>query len=83
MNPEATRAIKTRQDFTEFVRQLLADLQSNPQAWANQSLADYLEAVSAWTQDMEGFYSRRKEPIPEQPTWRTLAEILAAARVYE
>jgi hypothetical protein len=32
---------------------------------------------------MEGYFKNRGEAVPEQPTWKTLAQILCAAKVYE
>ncbi|MGH2599621.1 MAG: DUF7660 family protein, partial [Dehalococcoidia bacterium] len=43
----------------------------------------YLSAMAAWAEDMDGYYENRGDPVPKQPSWRTLGELLLAARVYE
>jgi hypothetical protein len=75
--------IQTRDDLVLFVRDLLADLRSRPDAWENASLDTYLEALAAWVEDMEGYYRNRGEATPEPPSWKTLGEILLAATMYE
>ena len=75
--------IQTREQFIEYVRALAVNLRDSPDEWTNHDLAAYLEALGAWVEDLEGYYRSRGEPVPEQPTWRTLAEILFAAKVYE
>lgn len=75
--------VRTRGDLAEFVRNLAADLKQRPEAGENADLGAFLEAASAWNEDMDGYYQTRGESVPSQPDWRTLAEILAAARVYE
>jgi hypothetical protein len=37
--------------------------------------ARFLEAMGAWISD--------SEKVPDQPTWKTLADILYASKVYE
>ncbi|WP_457785924.1 DUF7660 family protein [Streptomyces rimosus] len=34
--------------------------------WENGSLNCCLEALSAWTNDMDGYFLNRGEPVPEQ-----------------
>jgi hypothetical protein len=80
---EAVGRLQSREDFVVFLRGLSADLQRNPEQWANRDLPAFLEAMSAWVEDMEGYYRGRGEPMPEQPRWQTLGQILLAARVYE
>ena len=46
-------------------------------------LASFLAAMSAWSEDMEGFYENSGEDLASLPPWRVLADILMAARVYE
>jgi hypothetical protein len=80
---EAVQRLQSRGDFVAFLRELSADLQGNPEQWANRDLPAFLEALSAWVEDMEGYYQQRGEPMPEQPRWQTLGQMLLAARVYE
>jgi hypothetical protein len=75
--------VQTREDFSQFVRLLLAHLRQKPEEWENRDLASYLEALSAWVEDMEGYYQNAGQVVPEHPTWKTLGQILLAAKVYE
>jgi hypothetical protein len=75
--------IRSREDFVQFARALVANLRESPDEWTNADLAAYLEALGAWVDDLDGYYQNRGEPVPDQPTWRTLGEILGAAKVYE
>lgn len=75
--------IQTRNDFRAFLRALLENLRERPEEWENPNLPDYLEALGAWTEDMEGYYQNRSESIPTQPTWKVAAQMLLAAKVYE
>ena len=76
-------AISSREDFVRFIGELRRNLLARPDEWTNTSLGDFLEALSAWTQDMDGYYENNNLPIPETPGWRTLAEMLLAAKYYE
>jgi hypothetical protein len=80
---EAVEQLQSREDFAAFVRALAADLQKNPDQWENPDLPAFLEAMSAWVEDTEKYYQNREERMPDQPSWRTLGQILLAARVYE
>lgn len=83
MSTNNPREVRTRKDLAEFVRRLADHLKQHPEEWENIELGNFLEAMSAWVDDMDGCYKNRGEAVPIRPEWRTLAEILAAARVYE
>jgi hypothetical protein len=80
---ERVKTIQRRDDFVGFVRELSASLNLERADWENCDLPSYLDALAAWVDDMEGYYENRGEPVPQQPSWKTLAEVLLAARVYE
>jgi len=44
------------------------------------TLEDYLEAMEAWINDMEGFLN---QPLPKVPSWKTIAAILITLSMYE
>jgi hypothetical protein len=75
--------IRSRDDFVRFVQNLSRDLAEKPDRWENKDLVSYLEAVAAWTADMEGYYENQNEPLTEQPNWKTFGQILLAAKFYE
>ena len=80
---EQAAAIKTREDLVEFVVALQVDLLSHPERWENASLDRFLGALASWIEDMDGYYLNQGKPSPETPGWRTIGEMLAAARIYE
>ncbi|MFL5244352.1 MAG: hypothetical protein ACJ8FY_19810 [Gemmataceae bacterium] len=80
---EMSKNLQTHNQFAAFVRHLTQSLHDHPEEWQNQDLPSYLEALAAWVDDMEGYYKSQGATLPLQPSWRTLAEIMLAARVYE
>ena len=82
-SPEAVDAVQSREAFASFVRSLAQDVRESPGSWENADLPSFLEAAAAWVEAMDGYYANRGERLPERPDWRTFAQILAAARIYE
>jgi len=76
--------LDTRADFIEFVGLLLSDLTTNSDSWENKNLSSYLEAVAAWTEDMDGYFKYNNLPLPKEDVdWKLFATILIAAKTYE
>ena len=80
---EQLRLIASKGDLARFVDLLHQDLQMNPDAWENPTLDRFLEAMHAWLLDSEKLEQNSGAGHPESPSWRTFAEILSAARIYE
>ena len=81
---ESTNKINTRQDFVIFVNDLLNDFRKNKKDWENQDLESFLEALSRYTGDIHGFYENTNQDInADNASWKTFADILMGARVYE
>jgi hypothetical protein len=80
---QQVRSIQTRQDFIAFLEALEADFLANRDGWTNANLSSFLEAMTAWSQDMEGFYDNTGEELAKLSPWRVLADVLMAARIYE
>jgi hypothetical protein len=78
-----TEAVTTREELAAFVALLAREAQQTPKDWENTDLPSFLEALSAWINDMDGYFINRGEQVPAQPSWRTLAQMLSAATVYE
>ena len=76
-------SVQNRDDLVQFIQALRADLRDNPDDWENTSLDDYLEAMAAWIDDCDGYYKNTGQPIPKTPSWKMLADILMAAKMYE
>jgi len=84
MSPsDRTSFVHTREDLALFVQELAHSLRTKPQEWENVSLPEYLEAMAAWIEDADGYYANAGKPVPQQPSWQNLAEILLAAKHYE
>jgi len=80
---EEVNHIETHHDLAAFVEALKKDFTDHPSYWENQDLPTYLEALAAWLTDMDGYYKNRGENIPDSPSWRTIGELLLAAKIYE
>ena len=80
---EQVDTIETRDELVAFINSLRDDLIANPKQWENSTLETFLGALASWTEDMDGFYVNRGREIPRTPSWKTLGEMLAAARIYE
>lgn len=76
-------SVESRDDFIAFIKALRNDLVSNPEEWENLTLSDFLESLSAWVQDMDGYYQNNSRPVPKSFGWKNLAEMLLAAKYYE
>lgn len=80
---EHINLIRSREDFVEFAKALSKDLHDNPESWENATLERFLEAVGAWVEDMDGYYINQDKPVPLQPDWKVIGDILMAAKMYE
>lgn len=76
-------SIANRHDLAKFANLLKLDLIKNPEQWENVTLPDFLDAISAWVDDMDGYYINKNQPVPKSPSWKNIAEILLAAKHYE
>lgn len=76
-------AVTDRESLAEFIQELARDLSSHPERWENADLSSYLHAMAAWVQDMDGYFANKGCSVPDMPSWALLADILAAAKVYE
>ena len=88
---ELAHRVDSKETFLEFVAALRYDWEvsraeenvqptspycPNRREWENPDLGRYLEAMQAWTEDMG-------EKVPPQPSWRTSADMLLGAKIYE
>ena len=80
---EEVNKITTKEEFINFLNQLIKDFKKNPEQWENRDIESFLQAMSFWIEDMDGFYSNMKLPKPESINWSFLASALCAASVYE
>jgi hypothetical protein len=59
-----TAWVRTRADLVTYIRQLSQEALATSSDWENQTLDRYLEALSAWANDMDGYFINRGEPVP-------------------
>lgn len=77
-------SIETKEDFERFLQLLIEDFHEHGEAWENRNLQHFLDGMLGFTQDMAGYYRNVKCDVDwSRPTWRVLADVLLAARVYE
>lgn len=88
---ELAHRVDSKETFLEFVAGLRTDWEASraeesaqptspygPSAceWENPDLGCFLDAMHAWTEDMG-------DRVAPQPSWRTFADMLMAAKIYE
>ena len=74
----------TREDFIQFLETLRRDFQTDPDKWANKTIDDYLEAISRYTQDIQGYYDNTGQTISaDKADWKTFSDIMKGATTYE
>jgi hypothetical protein len=78
------KQITSKEEFAFFLRCLVQDYIENRHEWENTELPGYLEALSGYVVDTENFNKSKVEKIDiNYLSWRTVAEMLIAASVYE
>ena len=76
--------VTDRQTFIKFLDLLRQDYSTNPDSWENKTLPDFLEALSAYAEDIQGYYDNMKQDVnADQPNWQTFADIFKGATIYE
>lgn len=80
----STQSISNRDDFVSFVELLSENSRRRKREWNNTKMESYLSGLAGFARDMDGYYQRIGVPMDvERPTWRMIADMLLAARVYE
>lgn len=75
--------VASRAELVTFIEALREDLSANPADWENPDLSSFLGAMSAWVADMDGYYQNTGQPPPAAPSWKMIADILLASKIYE
>lgn len=85
MNDELNNfKVTDRQSFIKFLDLLQKDFLDNPVNWVNKTLPDFLEALSAYTEDIQGYYDNMELNVnADKPEWSTFADIFKGAKIYE
>jgi hypothetical protein len=77
------RSVTTRDELVQFIRAMHLESEADPECWDNNRLTIFLEALSAWTDDMDGYFKNTGQSAPDGPSWGLFAQMLMAATVYE
>ena len=75
--------IKSKEDLADFVAALRLDLEANPEKWENPTLERFLSAMEEWIRSMDQWCKNTGQPPVDVPSWRTLADVLYASKMYE
>ena len=76
--------VTDRRTFIEFIGLLRKDFIDNPETWENKKLDDFLEAVSSYAEDIQGYYDNTKQNVnADEANWQTFANIFKGASIYE
>ena len=76
--------IKTKDDFENFMSMLIKDLKENRADWENNELEPFLDGIRRFTGVLDNYYINSGiEADTSIPTWKMLAEVFLAAKVYE
>ena len=74
----------TKLEFILFVENLRADFIENKEQWENKTIEDYLEAMSHYVEDIDGYYKNTNQNIDlEKVDWKVFSDILKGSSIYE
>lgn len=75
--------VKSKDDLVNFIAALRSDLECNESEWENPTLDRFLRAMEDWIGSMDNYYRNTGQEIPSVLTWKNLADILYASKIYE
>ena len=76
--------VTDRKSFIKFIDLLRQDLLDDPESWENDTLDSFLEAFSAYANDIQGYYNNMHENVnADHASWQVIADIFKGAKVYE
>ena len=79
----ATKVID-RQSFISFIDALHSEYMSSGGTWENPTLDRFMEAMSAYAKDIQGYYNNTSQDInADFPSWKVFADILRGAAIYQ
>ena len=79
-----TILVNSRESFISFLILLQQDLHHNPDKWENKTLADFLEAMRNYAEDIQGYYDNASQSTnADVAHWQVFADIMRGARIYE
>lgn len=73
-----------RQSFIKFIELLREDFLHNRDNWENKSIYEFLEALTRYTEDIQGYYDNTNQNInADIANWQTFADIFKGSVMYE
>ena len=80
---EYANKITTIDEFSIFIENLIKNHKQQGDDWENDNIEKYLNGVLAFMHNIDGYYEFRGEDVDlERPTWRIVARIFLAARIF-
>ncbi len=74
----------TIQNFILFLNNFRKDLINNNSEWENKTLEDFLDAMSRYAEDIDGYYLNTNQKIDlTKIDFKVFADILCGAKIYE
>ncbi|ULR48552.1 DUF7660 family protein [Streptomyces deccanensis] len=81
--PTSPDRVDSRETLAAFVRSLHRRQAEDGGSWENADLASFLEALAAWIDDADGWYSNAGGELPGSGDWTFFARALQGATIYE
>ena len=79
-----TDNIQTKEDFIVFLKEYYMEFKKNGKNWENNNLDSFLEALLAYAEDVDGYYINiSKKELIGKASWRSFADLLCGAAIYE
>jgi hypothetical protein len=76
--------VTDKESFITFINLLREDFIDNPETWENKKLEDFLEAISSYANDIQGYYDNTKQNVnSNNANWQVFAYIFKGATLYE
>jgi hypothetical protein len=76
--------ISDRSSFISFVDKLREQLITGDATFINVNLVDFLEALSRYAEDIQGYYDNTGQVAnADVPSWKVFADLLKGASMYE
>lgn len=75
--------IDSRKDFIHFLKEFYSEYLKNGNNWENNDLNSFLEALSAYAGEIDGYYQNCKLDIENISPWKIVSDMLQGASIYE
>lgn len=75
--------IDSKEKFIEFLNELINDREKKDAEWENKDIPEYLESISSWVEDMEGYYMNTNQDVPNDINWSFIAQLFYVGKIYE